>query len=233
MVNCLCINFFWLIVVLFTELGYFCKMEKQNIVGVITGDLINSSGLTKDQKINMQTGLSCFLENNQDVLMSVQFYRGDSFQLMVKKEKAAMISVIIEAIILSTTGTRARISVGIGTISKNISGNVLQSEGEAFQLSGHQLDKMKEEGRLLKIAVNSLQFQPILAATFYLAESIIWSWKSGQASVISMIPACKTQKEIAEKLNITGAAVSKALKSGKWAAIENFLNGYEETLKMI
>ncbi len=208
-------------------------MNKQNIVGVITGDLINSSVLTKDQKINMQTGLSCFLENNQDVLMSVQFYRGDSFQLMVKKEKAAMISVIIEAIILSTTGTRARISIGIGTISKNISDNVLQSEGEAFQLSGHQLDKMKEEGRLLKIAVDSPLFQPILAATFHLAESIIWSWKPGQAAVISMIPACKTQKEIAEKLNITGAAVSKALKSGKWAAIEDFLNGYEETLKMI
>ncbi len=208
-------------------------MNKQNIVGVITGDLINSSGLTKDQKINMQTGLSCFLENNQDVLMSVQFYRGDSFQLMVKKEKAAIISVIIEAIILSTTGTRARISIGIGTISKHISGNVLQSEGEAFQLSGHQLDKMKEEGRLLKIAVDSLQFQPILAATFHLAESIIWSWKPGQAAVISMIPACKTQKEIAKKLNITGAAVSKALKSGKWAAIEDFLKGYEETLKMI
>lgn len=208
-------------------------MNKQNLVGVITGDLINSSGLTKDQKINMQTGLSCFLENNQDVLMPVQFYRGDSFQLMVKKEKAALISVIIEAIILSTTGTRARISIGIGTISKNILGNVLQSEGEAFQLSGHQLDKMKEEGRLLKIAVDSLEFQPILAATFHLAESIIWSWKPGQAAVISMIPACKTQKEIAEKLNITGAAVSKALKSGKWAAIEGFLNGYEETLKMI
>lgn len=208
-------------------------MKKQNIVGVITGDLINSSGLTKDQKINMQKRLSCFLENNQDILMPIQFYRGDSFQLMVKKEKAAMISVIIEAIILSTTGTRARISIGIGTISKNISGNVLQSEGEAFQLSGHQLDKMKEEGRLLKIAVDSLQFQPILAATFHLAESIILSWKPGQAAVISMIPACKTQKEIAEILNITGAAVSKALKSGKWAAIENFLNGYEETLKMI
>ena len=208
-------------------------MDKQNIVGVITGDLINSSGLTKEQKINMQTGLSCFLENNQDILMSVQFYRGDSFQLMVKKERAAMITIIVEAIILSTTGTRARISIGIGTVSKTTLGNVLQSEGEAFQLSGHQLDKMKEEGRLLKIAVDSPQFQPILAATFYLAESIIWNWKPGQATVISMIPACKTQKEIAEKLNITGAAVSKALKSGKWAVLEDFLNGYEETLKMI
>ena len=208
-------------------------MDKQNLVGVITGDLINSSGLTKEQKTNMQTGLSGFLENNQDILMSVQFYRGDSFQLMVKKEKAAMITVIVEAIILSTTGTRARISIGIGTVSKTIPDNVLQSEGEAFQLSGHQLDKMKEEGRLLKIAVDSPQFQPILAATFHLAESIIWSWKPGQAAVISMIPGYKTQKEIAEKLNITGAAVSKALKSGKWAVLVDFLNGYEETLKMI
>ncbi len=217
----------------YIKLGYFYGMKKQNIIGVITGDLINSSGLTKEQKINMLTGMNCFLENNQDVLLPLQFYRGDSFQLMVKKEKAAMITVIIEAVILSTTGTRARISIGIGAASKIIPGNVLQSEGEAFQLSGHQLDKMKEDGRLLKIAIDSLQFQPILASTFYLAESIIWSWKPGQAAVISMIPGSKTQKEIAEKLNITGAAVSKALKSGKWAAIEDFLNGYEETLKMI
>jgi len=216
-----------------TELGYFCNMNKRDIFGVITGDLINSSGLSKEQKINMKTGLSGFLENNQDVLLPLQFYRGDSFQLMVRKEKAAMFTVIFEAIILSTTGTRARISIGIGTISKIIQDNVLQSDGEAFKLSGHQLDKMKEEGRLLKIAIDSIQFQPILAATFYLAESLIWSWKPGQAAVISMIPACKTQKEMAEKLNITGAAVSKALKSGKWAAIEDFLNGYEETLKMI
>lgn len=208
-------------------------MNKQNYVGVITGDLINSSGLTKEQKNNMQTGLSGFLENNQDILMSIQFYRGDSFQLMVKKEKAAMITVIVEAIILSTTGTRARISIGIGSVSKTIPGNVLQSEGEAFQLSGQQLDKMKAEGRLLKIAVDSPPFQPILGATFHLAESIIWNWKPGQATVISMIPVCQTQKEIAEKLNITGAAVSKALKSAKWAAMEDFVNGYEETIKMI
>jgi hypothetical protein len=87
-------------------------------------------------------------------------------------EKAALITIIIEAIILSNTGIWARMSVGIGATSKISHGNVLQSEGEAFQFSGHQLDKMKEEGRLLKIAIDSRQFQPILAATFYLAESI-------------------------------------------------------------
>lgn len=208
-------------------------MKKQCKVGVITGDLINSSGLTENQKQTMQLGLSGFLENNPDVLQPIQFYRGDSFQLMVSKEKAAAMSVFIEAIILSTTGTRARISIGIGTFSKIDPSNVLQSEGEAFQLSGHQIDKMKEEGRLLKIAIDSPQFRPILAATFFLAERIILSWKPGQASVISMVPTCKTQKDIASKLGISGATVSKALKSGNWAAIESFLQGFEQTLKEI
>jgi hypothetical protein len=208
-------------------------MKTKNLVGVITGDLINSSGLNADQKNNLQVGLSNFLENNRDVLLPIQFYRGDSFQLMVTKEKAVMIAVIIEAIILSNTGTWARISVGIGTTSKITPGNVLQSEGEAFQLSGHQMDKMKEEGRLMKIAIDSRQFQPILAAAFYLVESIIWNWKPGQATVIALIPTCKTQKEIAEKLNITSAAVSKAIKTSNWPTIESFLNGYEETIKEI
>jgi len=203
------------------------------MVGVITGDVINSSGLSKDQKSRIQTELSNYFNDNPDVLLPIQFYRGDSFQLMVTKEKAALIAIIIEALILSNTGTWARISVGIGTTSKITPGNVLQSDGEAFQLSGHQIDTMKNEGRLLKIALDSRQFQPILAATFYLAESIIWNWKPGQASVIALIPTSKTQKEIAEKLNITSAAISKAIKTSNWPAIESFLNGYEETIKGI
>jgi hypothetical protein len=233
LVNYILINLFWLIISIITKFGYFCNMKEQARVGVITGDLINSSGLTDDQKQNMQVGLSGFLENNPDVLLPVKFYRGDSFQLMVAKEKAARIAVLIEAIILSTTGTRARISIGIGSVSKIVTDNVLQSEGEAFQLSGHQIDKMKEENRLLKIAIDSKPFQPILSALFYLTESIVLNWKPGQAAVISMMPTGKTQKEIAGKLGISGAAVSKALKSGSWAAIQEFFQGYELTLKGI
>ncbi|MBN1925146.1 MAG: hypothetical protein JW798_04860 [Prolixibacteraceae bacterium] len=206
-------------------------MEKNNKVGVITGDIINSSVLSKNQKNKLKNDLTDYFDNNPDVLLPLQFYRGDSFQLMVKKEKAAMSALIIEAILLKTSGTLARISIGIGAVSKIAPGNVLQSEGEAFQLSGHQLDKMKAEDRLMKLAINSVKFQPILSATFYLVESIVWGWKPGQASVIAQIPVCKTQKEIAERLNITGAAVSKAIKASNWPAIEEFLKGYEETIK--
>ena len=181
----------------------------------------------------MQNELSGYFDNNPDVLLPVKFYRGDSFQMMVTKEKAAMAALMIEAILLNATGTIARISIGIGAVSKITPGDVLRSEGEAFLLSGHQLDTMKAENRLMKVAINSVQFQSILSAAFYLAESIVCGWKPGQASVIAQIPACKTQKEIAGKLNITGAAVSKAIKASNWPAIENFLKGYEETMKII
>jgi hypothetical protein len=208
-------------------------VKNKKIVGVITGDLINSSVLNDEQKNLLKSKLGRFTANNPEILLPLQFYRGDSFQLMVLKEKAARIAVIIEAIVFSTTGTWTRLSIGIGSVSKISPGNVLQSEGEAFQLSGHQMDKMKEEERLLKIALNNRRFQPILSATFHLAESIIWGWKPGQAAIIAQIPFAKTQKEIAGKLNISGAAVSKAIKASNWPSIENFLKGYEETIKEI
>jgi hypothetical protein len=208
-------------------------VKKKEIVGVLTGDIINSSKLSNDQKAFVQSELFSYFENKTYVLLPVKFYRGDSFQLMVKKEKAALAALMIEAILLNISGKFARISIGVGSVSKLIKDNVLQSEGEAFLLSGHQLDKMKEEDRLIKIALNSAHFQPILSAAFYLAESIVKGWKPGQASVLAQIPASKTQKGIAEKLKISGAAVSKAIKTSNWPAIENFLERYEETLKII
>jgi hypothetical protein len=208
-------------------------VKKEKTVGIITGDIINSSLLNDEQKILLKSELGRFTTNNPEILLPLQFYRGDSFQLMVVKEKAARIAVFFQAIIFSATGTWARLSIGIGAVSKVIPGNVLQSEGEAFQLSGHQIDKMKDEGRMLRISLNNKRFQPILSAAFYLTESIICGWKPGQAAVIAQIPFAKTQKEIAERLNISGAAVSKAIKTSNWLVIESFLNGYEETMKEI
>lgn len=208
-------------------------MEDEKIVGVITGDLINSSTLSDKKKNLLRLELERFQTGNTDIQLPLQFYRGDSFQLMVAKEKAARVAVTIEAIVFSITGSWVRLSIGIGSVSKISAGNVLQSEGEAFQLSGHQMDKMREEGRMIKIALNCDQLQPIFSASFYLVECIIWSWKPGQVAVIAKIPFSKTQKEIAIKLNISEAAVSKAIKASNWPAIENFIRGYEETIKEI
>ena len=208
-------------------------VKKNKNIAVITGDLVASSEVSSNQFSCMNEELSNYLDNNPFVMLPLTFYRGDSFQLMVNAEKSAEVALTIQSIILWKAETWARISVGIGSVSKIEPGNVLQSEGEAFQLSGHQLDNMKAEGRLFKIATNSSKFQPMLSAAFHLADSMISSWKPGQASAIAMATQCKTQKEMAQRLNISEPAVSKSLKSANWPAFETFLRGYEETIKLI
>jgi hypothetical protein len=208
-------------------------VKKSKSIAVITGDLVGSSEVTSTQFNEMNEVLKTYLDENLYVLLPLTFYRGDSFQLMVKAEKSAEIALTIQSIILWTTATWARISIGVGAVSKIEPGNVLQSEGEAFQLSGHQLDSMKEEGRLIKIATNSPKHQAMLDAAFHLADSLISGWKPGQASVVAMATRCKTQKDIAQRLNISGPAVSKALKSANWPAFETFLRSYEQTIKLI
>jgi hypothetical protein len=208
-------------------------VKKSKNIAVITGDLVASSEVSSNQVNSMNEELSKYLDNKPFVMLPLTFYRGDSFQLMVKAEKSVEVALTIQSIILWRTETWARISVGIGTVSKIEPGNVLQSEGEAFQLSGHQLDNMKSEGRLFKIATNSSKHQPMLDAALHLADSLISNWKPGQASAIAMATQCKTQKEMAQRLNISEPAVSKALKSANWPAFETFLRGYEQTIKMI
>jgi len=208
-------------------------MKKYKNIAIITGDLVKSSNIKSAQLKQMNDKLDVFLRKNPDVMLPLAFYRGDSFQLMVETAKSAEIALFIQSIVLSTTETLARISIGIGSASKIIPGNVLQSEGEAFQLSGHQLDKMKDEGRIFKIATQSETHQPMLAGSFHLVENIISDWKTGQASVVAQITCCKNQKEMAQNLNISESSVSKALKSAGWAAIKSFLDGYEQTIKMI
>ena len=206
-------------------------MKENKNIGVITGDLIRSSGLSEKQKASLKARVESFTDNNPDVLLPLQFYRGDSFQLMCTKEKAAWLAIMIQAIIISTAETMARMSIGIGQVSRIHEKDVLQSEGEAFLLSGHQLDEMKSEGRIFKIAVNHKEIRESLEIATLLAEKIMMDWKPGQASVIAMIPRAETQRAIAGKLDISPAAVSKTLKSSNWNAINQYIIWYENMIK--
>ena len=203
----------------------------KNTVAVITGDLINSSGLNEDQKKQIKEKLEDSFRKNQFIIQALQFYRGDSFQLMCTKEKAAWASLLIEATIISIANTMARVSIGIGLVSRLDEKDILQSEGQAFTLSGQSLDEMKSENRILKITTDDAGLQQNLEIVFRLVENIILEWKPGQASVMALNLLADKQKDIAAQLEISPAAVSKTLKTAKWALIEDFLDWYEKGIK--
>lgn len=203
----------------------------KKIVAVITGDLINSSGLNDDQKKQVKEKLEGLFVTSDFVVLPLQFYRGDSFQLLCTKEKAAWAALMIEAVLISITGTMARISIGIGSESKLHETDVLQSEGEAFTLSGQNLDAMKADNRTMVINSNNKEFQDRLAFVFKLIENIVAEWKPGQASVVALKLQEDKQKDIAARLEISPAAVSKTLTSAKWHLIEEFLGWYETVIE--
>jgi hypothetical protein len=203
----------------------------KKIVAVITGDLINSSGLNDDQKKQVKEKLESLFGANVFVTLPLQFYRGDSFQLLCTKEKAAWAVLMIEAVLISITGTMARISIGIGSVSRLHETDVLQSEGEAFTLSGQNLDAMKADNRTMVINTNNKEVQDRLAFVFKLIENIVAEWKPGQASVVALKLQEDKQKDIAARLEISPAAVSKTLTSAKWHLIEEFLGWYETVIE--
>ncbi|MES2882397.1 MAG: hypothetical protein V4676_09635, partial [Bacteroidota bacterium] len=119
-------------------------------VSVITADIVNSTQLTKAEIKKLATVLGLVFKDYQ-----YEFFRGDSFQVLVKKPVDAL-SVLLAARLAAmkllpaetVPFTDIRASIGIGNVKMPV--RVLQTAtGEAFVLSGRSFDKMRKEERLI------------------------------------------------------------------------------------
>lgn len=127
------------------------------IKGVITGDIIKSSAIQIEYR-------NCLLESIRKVVdelnviepLKIEFFRGDSFQMIINNpENAMLIAILLRAGIKSHTpkdckkAWDARLSLGVGTISYHAD-NIVLSDGEAFQYSGRELDDIGKRCLIVK-----------------------------------------------------------------------------------
>lgn len=217
------------------------------IYAVLTGDIIKSSKIKEEQReYLLETLKETFHEINAQLLKETtppfEFYRGDSFQMVLKQpQKALLISLIIRARLRSITEQQrkgqknyadARISIGIGGIAYKAK-KLAESDGEAFQRSGRGLDAMKSKNSL-GIQTTWPEVNEELAVACALSETIINRWTVSQAEVIyPYLLENKTQKELAKQFNISQVAVSKRLaEAGNIDAIKLFIQRYEKLIGM-
>lgn len=215
------------------------------VYAVITGDIIKSSKIKEEQRSHLLKTLKSTFQKINKLLIKeekvpFEFYRGDSFQAVLKKPQLALLTgLIIRAKLRSITESEnrepiaywdARISIGIGSIAYKAK-NLAESDGAAFQLSGRGLDEMKKRNslsiRTIWPEVNE-EFEVACA----LSETIISRWTVAQAEVIyPYLLENKTQQELARKFNISQVAVSKRLMvSGNMDAMEKFIKRYEKLI---
>lgn len=206
------------------------------IKGVITGDVIGASKIKLENRIQL---LDCFYAM-KDELQSIspfkmELFRGDSFQLLVEKpEMTIKLAILLRAgLIHHTSSTEeviwdAKVSIGIGTVDF-ISNEIVTSDGEAFQYSGRQFDKMGRQRLVIKTPWPDVNEELAISTPF--ADDIITRWSIRQAGMIYMsLIRNHSQKELAQSIGTSAQNVSKILTSAKEGLIRNYI---ERSIKLI
>lgn len=210
-------------------------------VAVLTGDLIQSRKLQNgDLEAVLKELPRCFEEINKKYLNEggyFEFYRGDSFQILLNRPEFALkVAVILRAclrsLFVTTTSSKgkldvksdARISIGVGSMRIQKS-RVVESQGEAFELSGMELDRMGKESQKLSVKTPWDEINNEMRVNCLFADNTINNWSAKTAeSVCRYLLYDNTQKELAEYFNISQPAVRKRLIiQGNMKAMDAFI----------
>ncbi|MEO9946848.1 MAG: hypothetical protein ABJH28_02630 [Paraglaciecola sp.] len=199
---------------------------KENLVGVITGDIVASQKIhSEDYDCMLYTleGTLTMLKGSRN--MKFETYRGDAFQsVFVEPVEAIYSAVIIRLALKATTPSfDVRQSVGIGAVT-SIRGDIATSTGEAFTLSGKGLDTIKND--LIKVSSNNLAFQSKVGVLTKFLDAHL----SGLTGIQSETLLCyltskdKSHAALAESLNKTRSNTTKLLIASRYQLVEEYLN---------
>ncbi|MBK8806057.1 MAG: hypothetical protein IPO21_05170 [Bacteroidales bacterium] len=113
------------------------------------------------------------------------------------------------------------------------SNSVVESDGEAFLLSGTALDSMKNTNTRLLINTPWKEINDELLVSCSFADSVISQWSVFQAEAFYHYYTKKdlTQDEIAKQLSISQSSLSRRLHSGSLKNIELFENRFRNLIK--
>ena len=211
-------------------------------IGVITGDIINS---TEILRLGHREKLLDVLKNtvkeinsmSQHYDITIEIYRGDSFQIIVKYPNVALeVALIIRsALIANSKGGilwDARIGIGIGA-GEFLVDSIVESDGEAFHKSGQAFDSLDKNNRMAIYTPND-DFTNELAVSTAFADDIITNWTETQAAVIypSMLKS-STQKDLAEIIGKSPQAISKLLSTSRLSLISNYEKRFRYKIETI
>ena len=200
-------------------------MKQNGEIAVLTCDIIESSLLSADELKEYQQKIE--LLGDERILILPQFYRGDSFQLATKPADSLEIAIKIRIEMKRVHEKNdVRVSVGVGQVS-TLNENVLFSTGSAFEISGKNLDQLKNRKLNLLIQTEDPLLNDELEINCYFADTIINGFTKIQSKIIFYKLQGLDQAEIASTLDISQPAVSKSLKTANWHIIEKFLKRYK------
>jgi hypothetical protein len=221
------------------------------IYAVVTGDIKNFTKLPDERRGKLISETELLMTTMVKATKDAQVFRGDSYQFIME-DITQVLKRSIQLICwfkLNSDENRfvlagkkplnsssriqlgTRLSIGIGKIAYE-GKNVLDSDGEAFHLSGRNFDLLNKD-EIIRLTTSDEKINRFYEILLMFMNSIIRNWTPSQAETIFQFleDENNTQDKIAKKLNMTQPAVAFSLRAARWKEVEKGINYINNELK--
>lgn len=200
------------------------------MIAVITGDIVHSRRLSQAQlKTALETIRQQVSRVNNDGKVTIEFFRGDSFQITLLNPRAMANLVVLIYCALRQVGCRATLSlaVGQGELKNELAG----AYGEAFELSGLGLDATKR-GEISFDSSNNLLKHSFKVSTQFLSF-LLDSLTIKQAQVLELFVSenFPEHQYIAEKLKTSRQNITAHLNKSGADLVKAYIVHYHQLVK--
>jgi hypothetical protein len=205
-------------------------------VAVLTGDVVGSSKLPPELRERLHEGLQVGIDNVGSGSEG-EIFRGDSFQIVLDEPARALRAALRMRCHLRASSPNAlgkpldtRVAVGIGKVSFRAE-KVIESDGEAFQLSGRGLDELlSTRKRRLMIRTPDAELNTSLDVICAFLDAMVNGYSARQAEAVGLLLDGMKQTEIAQRIGIGQSSVNQRIQSAHWPAIEYALGYFERVI---
>lgn len=203
---------------------------------VLTGDIVKSSRLSPADLRRLPEVLTTIFQSIDPVCKPAGFatrysiFRGDSFQLICEPACALKAWLIIRAGLRSnypaplSRSVDARIGIAVGKVD-HLAGNITESSGEAFNLSGRLIETLKAP-HLTAFTSGNSQTNRNLNIDLMFADDILRRWTTSQCRIVPFLLQSLNQSEIAKATKTRQPTVAAKVTAMGWNAFEHWMNYY-------
>lgn len=219
-------------------------MDQMGKIAVLTGDVNASSKMVEKDARHLESLLRKCYQDAQSSLNTAELgsftnFRGDSWQCIVGNPVMAIRSALLFRSFLLVYSDQqlgkklqTSLAIGFGRISFLPNDTSSAGGGEAYEISGKRLDRLRR--RMPGMGVSGLgDNDQYLDSLLGVIDALAHGWTALQALAISYALQEFSQMEIARRWNppISQQAVNKHLRSAGWPAIEPALRWAETTIE--
>lgn len=208
-------------------------MELSLKAGIITADIVESTEIRLDIREKLFTQFNDGLKLIKEQFhIEYEWYRGDALQVKtINIELSLRIALLIKLWIKSfeketKKSHDVRLSVGIGKIEVDKK-ELSLSDGEAFRISGRNLDSLKSTKQSIIIDSNDANSNSLKAESVLL-NALIDNVTPIQSKVLFFKLKGFKEEEIAKQLGLAQSTVNQHSNSGNWNAISKYLDYFEK-----